>query len=202
MIDDTIIDAFGDELSKIAGLIGDTGRALKTFARTGWNKPAGIYEKAKHMEGALKGKNMLDAAGKQVWHERPDATWFGKGKVTRYLPIGDKSIISGITAASIPGAVRKEDDTGQNRSRAERVSGLAGGTLGSVLGMGALAHIPGFRGTGPMKSLGITRAIIGGLGGGILGEHLATKPFHAGKAQLPPVQSAPEQSQIPKEIIV
>lgn len=211
MIDDTTIDAFGDELAKIAGLLGSIGQTARKWVSTGWNKPAGLFEKAVHTEGALKGKKIMDAAGKQVWHERPDATWLGRGvskepgihrfgDITRALPVGDKSILTGLTAASAPAALRKEDDAGMERSRSERISGLAGGTVGSLLGMGAAAHIPSFRGTGPMKSWGIARAIAGGLAGGILGEHMASNPFKKARAQMPQMQNAPQQ-QIPNEVI-
>lgn len=189
MIDDTSLDAFGDELTKISGMIGNLGKTMRNWVSTGWNKPAGMWEKAVHPAGPNKGQKILDSAGKQVWHERPNATWMGRGvskepgihrfgDVTRALPIGDKSIVTGITALSAPSALRKEDSEGLGRSRAERVSGLAGGSVGSLMGMGALARLP-------MKSLGITRSIIGGLGGGIIGERMATGPFRRARAEMP-----------------
>jgi hypothetical protein len=197
MIDNNTIDAFGDELAKIAGMIGNIGKGITKAISTGWNKPAGIWEKAKHIEGPLKGKKMMDSAGKQVWHERPDATWMGRGvskepgihrfgDVTRALPVGDKSILTGITALGAPAALKKEDPEGIGRSRTERISGLAGGTVGSLMGMGALAHLP-------MKGLGITRSLVGGLAGGILGERMATSPFRRGRAELPPVTQQVQQ---------
>lgn len=206
MIDDTSINAFGDELAKIAGMLGNMGQTMRKWVSTGWNKPAGMWEKAVHTEGQNKGKKILDAAGKQVWHERPDATWMGRGvskepgihrfgDITRALPVGDKSIVTGITAMSAPAALKKEDPEGIGRSRAERVSGLTGGTVGSLMGMGAMAHLP-------MKGLGITRSIVGGLGGGIIGERMATGPFRRARAELPPVQEAsPLQQPVPNGVV-
>lgn len=187
MIDDTTIDAFGDELAKIAGMMGSLGKTMGKFVNTGWNKPMGLWEKAKHIDGPLKGKKMFDEAGKQVWHSRPDATFMGQGKYTKHLPIGDKTINTAIIGASVPGAVSKEDPEGIGRSRAERISGLAGGTVGMLAGQGAMAHLP-------MKGLGITRAIAGGLAGGILGERLSTSPFRKARAELPPAPQAEQVS--------
>ena len=185
MIDDTTINAFGDELAKIAGMIGNLGKAFNKAVSTGWNKPMGLWEKTRHATGPLRGKPVIDEAGKQVWHARPDATFMGQGKFTKYLPIGDKSINTAIIGAGVPGAVAKEDPEGAGRSRAERMSGLVGGTLGMLAGQGAMAHLP-------MKRLGITRSIIGGLGGGILGERMATGPFRRARAELPPVEMTPQ----------
>lgn len=182
MIDNITLNGFGDEMEKISGLIGDVGRTAKKWMSTGWNKPAGMFEKVRHTEGALKGQKAMDTAGKQVWRERPNATWMGQGKITKHLPVGDKSIVTGLTGMAVPAAVSQEDREGLGRSRSERMSGLAGGTAGSLMGMGALAHLP-------IKGLGITRAIIGGIGGGIAGERLATAPHRAmRKAQLPTEQ--------------
>jgi len=209
MIDNTTLNAFSDELEKISGLLGDVGRTAKKWVSSGWNKPSGLYEAATHevpkmVKGAPvmhKGQKVLvrqklkDEAGKQVWKERPDATWMGRGNnsvdgeaalpwnqrkgVTKYLPVGDKGILTGLTAASLPGALSQQDPHGLDRSRGERVSGLAGGTIGSLMGMGAMAHLP-------MKRFGIPRAIIGGIGGSIIGERVATAPHRAlRKAEMP-----------------
>lgn len=202
MIDDTSLDAFGDELTKIAGMIGNMGKTMRNWVSTGWNKPAGMWEKAVHTAGPNKGQKMLDTAGKQVWHERPDATWMGRGvskepgihrmgDVTRALPIGDKSIVTGLTALSAPSALKKEDHEGLGRSRAERVSGLVGGSVGGLMGMGALASLP-------MKRLGITRSIVGGLGGGIIGERMATGPFRRARAEMP--VAAPTEQSVPNGV--
>lgn len=204
MIDNTTLNAFSDELEKISGLIGDVGRTAKKWVSTGWNKPSGLFERAVHTEGPMAGKKVLDSAGKHVWKERPNATWMGRGTnsvdgtpalpwsqrkgVTKYLPVGDKGIVAGLTAASLPGALKEEDPAGAGRSRGERLSGLAGGTVGSLMGMGAMAHLP-------MKGWGVTRSIIGGLGGSIIGERMATAPSRAlRKAQMPAqqAQQAPE----------
>jgi hypothetical protein len=210
MIEETTFNAFSDELKKIAGLadiakgVGRWAKTAPKWIQTGWEKPVGLYEKATHeVPQMVAGKNVMkkvplkNEAGEQVWHNRPDATWMGRGNgpqdapwkdrtgVTKYLPVGDKAIYTGLTAAALPGAMKKEDPQGAGRSRAERVSGLAGSTLGALAGMGAAAHLP-------MKGLGITRSIIGGLGGSLLGERMATSPFrHSRKAEMPAV--APQQ---------
>ncbi len=206
MMSELLFRSFSDELQKIAGLADaakGVGKWLKTapeWISTGWKKPVGLYEKATHeiphptVPGKMQKVDLKDAAGKQVWHDRPEATWMGRGvtpgpginragDITKVLPVGDKSIYTGLTALAVPAALKKEDPQGLERSRAERVSGLAGSTVGALAGMGAMAHLP-------MKGLGITRSIVGGLGGSILGERLATKPFR-GKAEMPPAQVAP-----------
>lgn len=211
MIDDITINAFGDELTKIAGLLGDVGATARKWVNTGWKKPSGLFEKVRHTEGAMKGKGVIDDAGKQIWRERPEATWMGRGNnsvegqaalpwsqrkgITKYLPVGDKGITAGVTAMTIPAAISREDPQGMQRSRGERVSGLAGSTIGGLAGMGAMAHLPsnpiswmGGAKAIPMRGLGITRSIIGGIGGSIIGERMATAPHRAMRKVQMPVQ--------------
>lgn len=196
MIDDTTIGAFGDEIEKISGALADGAKKVldtgKKWMSTGWNKPLGLWEKSPLKVGPIPAgsskKDAIQAAQKaRTWQERPDATWMGKGKVTKYLPVGDKSLTTGFTGMMIPAAIRKEDSMGLERSRGERVSGLAGGTVGGLLGMGAMSHLP-------MKGWGLTRTIAGGVIGGMAGEHAATMPFRR-KAEMP-AQQMVEQPQM------
>lgn len=56
------------------------------------------------------------------------------GGLTKYLPVGPKSMTLGFTAASLPGALRKEDPSGEGRSRVERMGGVLGGTVAGLAG--------------------------------------------------------------------
>ncbi len=75
-------------------------------------------------------------------------------------------------ATQIPGALKKDDPTGQNRSRTERVLGIAGDTVGGLIGMGVgLRHLP---------ATGVKGFLAQGLAagaGGLIGQKAATLPF-------------------------
>ncbi len=172
MINTSTVSALGDELAKIA-FLGAMGKAVSR----GWHFPSGMWTKT--MQG-----------GKPAWEAAEKATFMGKGKFTKNLPIGDKSITTAITAAALPGALKKEDPMGEGRSRLERLSGLAGSTLGGFAGSGAMSSLP-------MKKLPVARSIVGAIGGSMLGERLSTAPFRAARAKAEmPVLSDEQRAQL------
>jgi hypothetical protein len=146
MIHEASRAAFADELTKISQ---DMGARMRAAMHAGWN---GLDHNGKAMEGTGW------ALGNSGW----------KSKV----PLGGKALTAVTTGMMLPGAIAKNDPTGRDRSRAERVMGLAGNTIGGMVGTGAL-----------MRTIGGKHPIIanlaGGLLGGSLGERIATSPFAA-----------------------
>lgn len=161
-MNDVTIQAFSDELVKIALFQGVKNGFVNTL-REGWH-------------GSLDPNS-------------PDrTTWFGKGRqispgsgrvarmaeemsslggATKALPVGGKSMMALGTGLMAREALRPVDPTGQNRSRAERLSGLAANTVGGLVGSAFGTRLrPGLLG-----SLG------GGLVGGLAAEKLVTAPF-------------------------
>lgn len=86
--------------------------------------------------------------------------WVGGGKITRFLPIGGKTLTVGFTAAEVPNALKKKDPLGSDSSRSERMGALTGSTLG-MLG----ATLPSR--FGGVKSF--AASVAGMAGGGYLG---------------------------------
>lgn len=155
--------AFGDELTKIA-----------------------FFQKLK--DGFV---NTL----KEGWHgtkENPQ-TWMGKGRqitpnmsrggrmleeftslggLTRALPVGSKSMMLLGTGLMARDAMRPQDPTGQQRSRLERMTGLAGNTIGGLMGSTLAMR-------GAPKSF--LAPMLGGIAGGMVGERLMAAPFRAAR---------------------
>jgi hypothetical protein len=128
-------NAFVDEMEKIAAGAVNL-RAVGDVAKRG-------------------GKRVLDAV-REGWHagaDVPGRGWLGTGyqasptdsrlhKViegvtslggtTKYLPVGPKALTVGFTGLALPGAIKKEDPTGEGKSRLERVGSLAGGTVAGL----------------------------------------------------------------------
>ncbi len=95
---------------------------------------------------------------RQGWHSQGSNFWKGVAALG--------------TSAQLPGALREDDASGQNRSRTERVMGLAGDTLGGLAGMGVGArHLP----TSGMK--GFLAQGVAATAGSVLGQKAATLPF-------------------------
>lgn len=143
-LDPVSLSAFRSELSKIAG----KGNFLGNWVRKGWSDVGG-----KGARGGWMGK-------KDTWR--------------RHLPIGGKSITVGLTAATLPGALQKEDPLGRERSRLHRVAQLGAGTLGGLAGVGAVMK-PG--------GIGFLRSAAGGIGGSIVAERLVSKPFQRARQE-------------------
>lgn len=137
----------------------------KEFVRKGWDDIG---------EGGARGGWMgaaKNAKGETKWHHQ----------VRSRLPIGGKSMTVGFTALAAPSVLKKEDPMGRGRSRLQRATGLAAGTLGGLAGVGAVMRgkvRPGF-----MKSMA------GGIGGAVGAEYLASKPFN--KARKERMQGGP-----------
>jgi hypothetical protein len=163
--------SFGDELTKIA-VFKALGNAFKNALHTGWH-----------------GTGPLGSASRQTWMgqglalpaERAAMGPLGKawdtatslGGATKHLPVGAKSMMLAGTALQAKDAIKGEDPTGQGRGHAERVTGVAGNAIGGMAGAGALLRT-GFGRRNPLMA-----NLIGGIGGGILGEKLTTTPWRA-----------------------
>ncbi len=78
----------------------------------------------------------------------------------------------GLPATQLPGALRKEDPSGQGRTRSERVSRLAAGTLGGMIGTGAVP--------GASKKF-LAPMLVGGAAS-VGGELAVAKGFQSGKS--------------------
>jgi hypothetical protein len=156
--------AFSDELTKI-GLAKTVGK----WINRGWSEVGGVSGKAVTRGGGWLGKQ---------------DTW------RRNLPIGGKSIFTGLTAATLPSTLSKRDPLGKQRSRAERVTDLGADLVGGLAGAGAMLSLPGSRGK-------LTRGIVGGLGGSLLASRVATTPWRRARAQATqPVLPAAKRQQL------
>ncbi len=179
-MNEVTIEAFSDELTKIA---------LFQGARAG-------------LAGALR----------EGWHGTPgnEATWFGRGReikpgmsrgarmleeatslggTTKALPVGGKSMMLLGTGLMAREAMKPVDPTGQQRSRTERMTGLAGNTVGGLLGSTV----------GNRLRPGLLGSAVGGILGAGLAEKVVTAPFAAlrnhrvGMQQAQPQQMAQYQ---------
>jgi hypothetical protein len=148
------IAAFADELEKIAGFQQNVGNAIVHTA---------------------KGAGNLVQKG---WHESGNWWGMGQGRIARMLP-GGKALTVGGSAMMLPGAVAKEDPTGQGRTRTERLAGLAGGTVAGLAG-----------GASP----NLAKSLIGGTAAGIGGEYIAGRAARVVSPRKKPVAQQPEQA--------
>jgi len=148
--------AFADELTKIG-----IAKTLGKWVGRGWRDIATLGGEApKRRLGGLLAPKVVRGGG---WLGKQD-TW------RRNIPIGPKSIFTGLTAAAAPGALSKEDPLGQERSRTERSVGLGADILGGLAGAGAALSLPGTR-------FRLARSLVGGIGGSLLGGRIATTPW-------------------------
>jgi hypothetical protein len=141
-------------------------------------------------------RNGFTQALKEGWHGTTEqiaagdgATWFGKGRqikpgmsrgarmldeftslggATRGLPVGAKSMMAIGTGMMARDALRPVDPTGQERSRTERLTGLAANTVGGLVGSAA----------GNRLLPGLWGSLAGGALGSLGAEKLVTAPFH------------------------
>lgn len=173
MTDQTFL-AFGDELVKIAFY----KKLVKGF--TGAMKEGWHGTKANPQSWFGQGRQVTPGMGPMArrWEEASSL-----GGLTRALPVGTKSLMALGTAMAAKDALRPTDPTGQDRSRAERVTGLAAETAGGLAGSAmAMRMMPGSKFLAP---------IAGGLLGSKVTRDVATAPFKAfrGRTQ----QQVPEQ---------
>lgn len=153
--------SFGDEFIKIA-FIKKLSNAFMNVLREGWH---GTKESPNKWLG--EGRSLSPSYAGRAWQEASSL-----GGMTRVLPVGAKSMMLIGTGAMIPSTLTKTDPTGQQRSRTERVVGLAGNTIGGLAGSVIGSRLsPRFGG------------IVGGIGGGILAEKALTKPFANSRQQ-------------------
>ena len=83
-------------------------------------------------------QSIRDAVGQgQLADELSRRGWTGRGKVTKYLPMGQKGLTASFAASAIPGvaAAPKATPTGEG-GRYERMMSEVGGTGGFVMGGG------------------------------------------------------------------
>jgi hypothetical protein len=191
-------EAFGDELIKIAFF----KRLQKGFTDAlseGWH---GVgpedsitrntwMGKGRQIQPVLDPKTGLRSQlshGNRAWEEATSL-----GGLTKALPVGAKSMIAGTTGLMALQAMRRQDPSGQERSRSERMTGLAANTLGGLAGSAAAMRALGGRG----GTLGaIAAPLVGGMLGGHLAEKAVTTPFRAARAARPaPYTPAPQMPQ-------
>lgn len=174
------LSSFRDELIKIAGVM--------DYLHTGWH---GTEQSPQTWFG--QGRQVKPVANAASATGRSQMGRFGRaaeevtslGGLTRALPVGNKSLMLLGTGVMAHQALQKQDPTGQERSRAERLSGLAGNTLGGLVGAGMAAkHFPGSRFIAPL---------VGGIGGSILGEKALSAPF---RRQAPPAAGYQQQQPV------
>lgn len=80
--------------------------------------------------------------------------WTGAGETTRYLPVGQKSLMAGFGAGFLPGAVSGEDPMGLDRGRGERFGEHLGQNVGFVAG--APAGLVGGLAAGSLAGKGLS----------------------------------------------
>ncbi len=119
------------------------------------------------------------------------AKWMGKGKLTKYLPIGEKTLGAAFPALELYSEAKSENKPdAQGRSKAERITRAIGGTAGSIAGIGLLGSGKStYRsmGRGRMRYTGKRRpgflATMGaGMLGGSVGAGAAGAPWSAARS--------------------
>lgn len=164
-MNDTTFKAFGDEVVKIA-FFQKVRNGFVNALREGWH---GTPEQVAANQGNTwfgQGRQIKPGMGRL---SRMGEEFTSLGGLTRVLPVGAKSMMLLGTGLMAREALKKQDPTGQERSRAERVTGLAGNTVGGLVGS-ALASkaLPKSRFLAP---------ILGGVAGGMVGEKAMTLPW-------------------------
>ena len=157
--------AFGDELTKIA-FFQKLRSGFVNALKEGWH---GTPESPSTWMGeGMKTHPGMSYPGK-AWQQ-----FSSLGGLTKALPVGAKSLMLLGTGLMARDALKPVDPTGRERSRTERLTGLAGNTVGGLVGSAVGNRIaPGFMGT-----------IGGGIIGGMAGEKLVAAPFAAHRAGL------------------
>ena len=190
-LDPASLNAFGDELEKIAFIRQAVRTGFKAFRsgsgvggamRAGQKSARFAAREAKFNKSLIRRPNegAIGHAMRKGWADVGGAHsnkggWMGaKDSWRKNLPVGGKSMAVGFTAMGVPSAVKKEDPTGRGRSRTERLLQLGAGTLGGIAGVGAVMK---------GKSPGFLRSAIGGMGGAIAAEKAVSLPFAKGRKQ-------------------
>lgn len=167
-MDEIMFRAFTDELYEIEKDAAVGELALKGGKVVGRFLKNRFVPKGATLTGLKKGlKTPVRSTGKVMKEGWKGMTWRGKGKYTKYLPVGDKSITAGFLASSVPGAVAKEDPTGRGRSRLRRIGETAAANAAYVAGVGlGLPLIPAIVGsyaaeTATGKTIGAAEKALG-----------------------------------------
>lgn len=186
-MNEMIIEAFSDEITKIA-FFQQARKGIVNLAREGWH---GTPQQIAAGEGATwfgKGRQITPGMG-PISRRIEEAT--SLGGATRALPVGSKSLMLLGTGLMANQAMRA-DPTGRDRSRTERLTGLAGNTAGGLVGAAL----------GNRLSPGLAGNLVGGALGASIGEKVVTAPFAAFRqhrlgmqqqAQQAPQQAVPYQ---------
>jgi hypothetical protein len=137
------------------------------------------------------GHRYRPTAGTRAWEQVSSL-----GGLTKALPVGAKSMMAIPTALMAAQALKGHDPSGQERTRSERVTGLAantvGGLVGSSLAMKALKGRGGLLGA-------MAAPMVGGMLGGSLAEKATTAPFRAARAARH-VSTPPLSPQVPQAV--
>jgi hypothetical protein len=181
--------AFGDELTKIA-FFQKLRSGFSDALHTGWHgtkAQPGIPAQPQ----TWMGQGLASAA------ERAQMGTLGKavdtvsslGGATKYLPVGGKGMMMLGTGLMAREALRPADASGLERSRAERLTGLAANTVGSLAGTGALLK------TQLGRKHPFIANLVGGIGGGLGAEKLVTAPFKRSRMKNKKQRAAMEAQQ-------
>ena len=186
----TTYRAFADELEKIA-MLGRIKSGLKSALSMGWHgdmtKPVG-HQARQSWWGQGRDIDYANMSRPKKVLDNISSL----GGFTRNLPIGAKTMMAAGAVLQGREALRREDPTGQGRSRAERMTGVAANTVGGLIGAGALLR------TNWGKNNAFMANILGGMGGGLIADRIATAPFralrnrHQPAPQPMPVQQEPQ----------
>lgn len=119
------------------------------------------------ISGAVSGASKMM---KRDWNQMGRGSWGRFNQATTVLP----------AALTLPTLANKYDQ--QGRSRAERVTGVAGnisgGLIGNQLGMKGGNILSKALGGGKIgRGLGFATSMLGGMAGSVAGESIATSPF-------------------------
>jgi phage tail tape-measure protein len=121
----SLFSAFTQELLKISSIGGTVSRAAGAVK-------GAIQSEARHGVNAVRALSSPVANAGKGWSG--PGGWMGGGRLTRHLPVGPKGLTVGFGALGAPEALRKEDPTGKNRSRSERMGRWAGSNAGGLIG--------------------------------------------------------------------
>jgi hypothetical protein len=178
-MNDKTFEAFGDELTKIA-FFQKVRNGFMSALKEGWG---GTTENPQTWMG--QGRKMAPGMGRagRMWED-----FSSLGGATRGLPLGSKSMMLLGTGLMARDALRRQDPSGQERSRTERMTGLAGNTVGGLVGSALASRA--------MPKSRLLAPILGGIAGGMAGEKVLSSPFRAAREhRMVAQQQVPQQYQ-------
>lgn len=188
--------AFGDELTKIAfygairkgyenelekiAFFGAATNAAKTIGKglgkaigVGWH---GVKDVANpELEQKFLGFGKAHNYDKMSLPGKAFDQVTSLGGATKYLPVGAKSMMLLGAGMQAREALKPEDPTGRQRSKAERLTGLAANTVGGLAGVGMAMKV--------MPKNPFIANVVGGIGGGLLADNIATSPWKKARSR-------------------